>query len=219
MLGALTKVKHVIHQLCTSPEVTAAYRDRNPNNEEWRVASTIQHVLEYSSKVVIKAQDKHSWLITDALYRILSLYVKYNEKAVELAALLSVIPDTAHVADVPMVDASETQAPGEVTVAEAAADAGVEQVLNNDLMRLEVLLREHVCVHISPLLDPLHKYDATKAHMVVASLLDPRFKNGQLVYMLTTCTYVEHKASASVALRLYVHLLKHVNLYIHLCMI
>lgn len=77
----MLELKEVVHHLY-SEEAPIGLRARCPSPSDWHVAKAVVDELDYPCKVVVKAQDKGHWLLSDALHRLARLYnhLQHQEK-------------------------------------------------------------------------------------------------------------------------------------------
>mmetsp|Transcript_15293 Transcript_15293/g.39379 ORF Transcript_15293/g.39379 Transcript_15293/m.39379 type:complete len:133 (+) Transcript_15293:216-614(+) len=73
MLARMLLMKDVVHQLF-SEDRPISKRDRCPTPTDWHVAKAVVNELDFPCKVVVKAQDKGHWLLSDALNRLACMY-------------------------------------------------------------------------------------------------------------------------------------------------
>ena len=52
---------------------------REPTRNDWETGKTVQQALEVPCKLVVKAQDKGHWLLSDAVHRVCKCFAEYRE--------------------------------------------------------------------------------------------------------------------------------------------
>jgi hypothetical protein len=112
----------------------------------------MEKVLNHPCKTIVKAQDKGHWLITDAIYKMVTMYVEAKHEITRL----------------------ETQAGAARQLPPDLMDGDDE--FNIDLDALSLTMQSTIRDHMAPFLAPLKQYDPDRAHAVLAILLDPRHR-------------------------------------------
>ena len=86
--GLLAKQEVITYMYGESPETTHL-RARCPAHVDWDVSQTIVNELEYPCKVIVKAQDKGHWFLSDALNRAAKLYIHVSKGLEKLSEEVS----------------------------------------------------------------------------------------------------------------------------------